>query len=162
MPVFTIHTPSASPSGGDPAAGAVFVREGFSRLAFLFGPLWLLWNRRWLAFGLWFLAFACVFFAIRRLGFSPALMPAYYFGVGLLLGLEAPVLRRAALAGRGFSLSDIAVAENLREAEITWFARRRSATVPASALAPTLTVAVHPARAVPPVGLFPDVPSSRP
>lgn len=158
MPVFTVHTPSASPSGGDPAAGAVFVREGFSRLAFLFGPLWLLWNRRWIAFGLWFLVFACVFFAIRRLGFNPALMPVFYFGVGLLLGLEAPVLRRAALAGRGFALSDVAVAENQREAEIVWFARRQ----PAAAVAPSLTAAIVPVRTVPPVGLFPDVtPGSR-
>ena len=70
----------------------------------------------------------------------------------------APFLEaRAALAGRGFSLSDIAVAENLREAEITWFARRR----PAAASAPSLAVAAHPGRAVPPVGLFPDIPSSR-
>ena len=35
-------------SRNDAAAGAVLVRDGFSFLAFLLPPLWLLWHRLWI------------------------------------------------------------------------------------------------------------------
>ena len=47
MAVYSVHLQGAD------AAGAAFVREGFSRPAFFLGPLWLLAQRLWLSAALW-------------------------------------------------------------------------------------------------------------
>ena len=51
-----------------PAAEAVFVRDRFSWLAFLFPFVWLLWNRLWLATLGFVAASAAVAFAFRAVG----------------------------------------------------------------------------------------------
>src|SRR5277367_3695469 len=57
MSLFTVHLPKADyaelSSGRPDPARAVFVAEGFSRGAFIFGPLWLLSCGLWLAFLVW-------------------------------------------------------------------------------------------------------------
>ena len=52
MSIYTVHMKATS---DEPSAfeRAVFVRDGFGWWAFLFGPLWLLWNRAWLGFVVW-------------------------------------------------------------------------------------------------------------
>jgi len=58
MPVYTVHEPPLR-KGADEAASAdrvMFVRDGFSFWAFLFGPVWMFWRGLWLVLLLYVVA----------------------------------------------------------------------------------------------------------
>jgi hypothetical protein len=86
------------------------VKEGFSWLAFLFGPLWLAWHRLWaeaaIAGGLWLLSFA-----LPPLPSSLAQLALFW-----LIGLEGNGLRRAALLRKGCYEKAIVPAHDAEEA----------------------------------------------
>ena len=51
MIIYTVHEPQRPGQSIEARADSiVFVKEGFTIWGFLFGPLWLLYNRLWLAF----------------------------------------------------------------------------------------------------------------
>jgi len=56
MPVYTVHAPFANGADLRATDKFVFVRDGFHFWAFLFGVLWLAWNRLWLALIGWIIA----------------------------------------------------------------------------------------------------------
>ena len=70
MAVYTVHEPPLKryETDADPER-FVFVREGFSFWAFLFGPLWMLRHRMWVEFIAYLLLVGGLTFALRRLGF---------------------------------------------------------------------------------------------
>jgi Protein of unknown function (DUF2628) len=69
MAVYSVFEPPER--GGDATEHAgefVFVRDGFSFPAFLFGPLWMLWHRLWLVVIGYIIAVALLEIAIRLAG----------------------------------------------------------------------------------------------
>ena len=49
--IYTVHEPQRPGQTIEARADSIqFVKEGFTIWGFLFGPLWLLYNRLWLAF----------------------------------------------------------------------------------------------------------------
>ncbi|HEX3348977.1 MAG TPA: DUF2628 domain-containing protein [Acetobacteraceae bacterium] len=99
MRVFTAHTrPESAPR---------LVREGFSWLAFIFGPLWLLAHRAWLAAVLAICAYVLI-----------ALLPLHGwnalpgFGLSWLLGLFGQDIRRWSLERSGYGLAHVVAARD--------------------------------------------------
>lgn len=126
MPIFTVHVPRYA---AEPLASAErirFVPDGFAWGAFVFGPLWALWNRLWLALVLWIAAAAFIGF-LSLIGFHWLSV----FGLALLIeyffGLEGNGLLAAALHRRGFILGDVVVAAGRDAAERAYFQRRMQA-----------------------------------
>jgi hypothetical protein len=76
------------------------VADRFSWPAFLVTPIWLLSHRLWLAFTLWLVAVAMLVGASLFLGSEPVVW--VYLLLAMLVGFEAPSLRRAKLLRRGF------------------------------------------------------------
>ena len=74
----------------------VLVAEAFAWGAFLFGPLWLLWQRAWVAAAL---SAAGLLLCVAG---PPALRPALTFGLLLLLGLIGRDCVRWTLLRRGY------------------------------------------------------------
>jgi hypothetical protein len=130
MNVYTVHL-KGSPEDLAVLERAVFVREGFSWPALIFGPLWLLWNRLWLALAIW-LVFEAGLVAWGVFG-SPAssVIIALELLMHLALAFEAAQVRRAALTRRRFQFAGLAHGQRLTDAEQSYFARAHAAYPPA-------------------------------
>jgi hypothetical protein len=126
MAVYTVHVPASSSSERGSLERAVFLRDGFSWGAFLFGPLWLAWRKAWLVALLWAIFLA----ALAGLG---AALDLDQFGIGTLglaaavvLGFEGSRLVAWSLERRGYAEAALQVADTIDEAEEVFFASLRS------------------------------------
>jgi hypothetical protein len=110
--------------GYGPAAGAedlAFIRDGFSFLAFLFPPLWLLWHRLWVEAALAFAALllTVVLGRVTELSFATSLLSLL---VSIFVGLEGNAMRLAALRRRGWNFVTVVDADDLTDAETRYAA----------------------------------------
>ena len=124
MRVYTVHAPSVD---GTLALSAtdrfVFVRDGFSVWAFLFGPVWLLYRRLWLAVLGYVVLAALLEVALTLLHAGGGTRLAVMAVIAVLMGLEANSLRRWTLARRKWRQLDVVVANNEQAAERRFFDR---------------------------------------
>jgi Protein of unknown function (DUF2628) len=156
MPIYSVRIPA---DGSDPASAvdrAVFLREGFSWPAFLFGPLWLLGRRLWRLLVVW-----CIGALIVGLAISHELMRDwaavwFYLAAALFLGLEGRAFVGAAMERRGFRLVDIAGGQDLTSAETGFFARWFVDAPSAPLAAPAAARRRGPASDAHVIGLFPE------
>jgi hypothetical protein len=122
MAIYTVHEPPLKryDTAADPDR-FIFVRDGFSWPAFLFGPLWMLRHRLWLVLLLYVSLMIGVEVGLRRLAL-PAEM-AFMVGalIALLIGIEAGTLRRFKLARRGWSNVGVIVGDDREMAEQRFF-----------------------------------------
>lgn len=100
-------------------ADAVLVRDGFSLVAFLVPPLWLIWHRLWIEAAL---AFAVTLGLtalgeVAGFGLAGSLLSLL---VSIYVGLEGPALRLAAYRRRGWRDWGVVSADNAGEAEIRY------------------------------------------
>ncbi len=126
MTSFTVHVPP-TPPGDEPAPEKiVFLRDGFSTSAFVFGPFWFLWKRAWLPAFLWALVLALVAGAgaLARIPADAMSIPG--FAVSLFLGFEGGRILAWSLQRRGYVESDVVIGENEEEAEAVYFERLRA------------------------------------
>ena len=112
------------PSGGGravDAGDAVLIRDGFSFLAFLVPPLWLLWHRLWIEALLAFAALVIAAVIGRATGVAVAATLISLL-VSILVGLEGNGLRITAFMRRGWSNWGVVEAGNLYDAETCYAA----------------------------------------
>ncbi|WMS44180.1 DUF2628 domain-containing protein [Acuticoccus sp. MNP-M23] len=136
------------------AERALFVRDGFSWRASLFGPLWLLAKGHLvLAVAYLVVAAGLVAATITLLG-EDAVTPVTLVA-SLWFGFEAEGLRRWALSRRGWHMNDVVEGRRLPEAERRYYTDRLAEPLPVRA-------APEPApfgqRTPPVLGLFPEGP----
>jgi hypothetical protein len=118
MKLYTVHAPAPRPASvpstyATPAAPPVLLVEGFCLFAFLFGPLWFLWNR------LWKEAAALVVLSVLAALFLPmAVDGVALLALHVLAGFEARDRLRARLARRGMPLQGVVLAPSL---DFAWF-----------------------------------------
>jgi hypothetical protein len=160
MAVYTVHEPplrAAATAAPEPER-FVFVRDGFSFWALLFGPLWMLRHRMWLVL----LGYGVVVTALSlvpHLHVSATVGTIVWALLALLLGFEAGTLRRFTHGRRGFRNIGIVVGDDLELAERRFFDVwvRKDSVQAAPGGAPALT----PSRRMPShtpdvLGLFPE------
>jgi hypothetical protein len=122
MAVFTVHAPDGDPATPAVAERVVFVREGFSLLAFLMPLVWLLLNRLWLGLLLYLVGLAAVNGLAVLFGATPLAMTLAGLVYSLLFGLEAPALRQWTLRRCGLRQVASIVAKDAEAAELKFFA----------------------------------------
>jgi len=116
MTVYSVHNrPSDSPDK------AVFVPEGFSFGALVFGVLWALWHRMWLAAAILFFIPVAIAATLCVLGQGEALASLAGLAVNLIFGFEARALWSRSLTFRGLPEVGLVKADNLDEAELRYF-----------------------------------------
>ena len=162
MAVYTVHEPRRR--GTDPlvhTARFAFVRDGFSWAAFVFGPLWMLRHRLWLALIGYLLLAAAIGFALRAVGAGGEAAFLAAFLLALLVGFEAPSLRRYGLSRRRWKNLGVVIGDDREAAERRFFdawvgeAAPRAMPTPPPSPAPVNAPPTPPAsRAI--IGLFPE------
>jgi len=108
MRSFTVH---AAPADAQPRPLPELVPEGFSLLAALLPPVWLLLHRQWLAL-VAFLAVA----ALMSVLLPPAVLAVAMPAVHLLVGLQAQDIRRWTLARSGQPVAAVVLARDAEAA----------------------------------------------
>ena len=103
MLTFTVHEPPNPPADRvDRADALVFVKDGFTWSAALFGPLWLLGHRLWWPL-LGYLAASAALQAVQWITSAGSGWHTYaVIALNLLVGLEGGALRTWALDRRGW------------------------------------------------------------
>lgn len=99
---------------------ARFIKDGFSWLALIFGPLWLLVNRAWLAGTVTLILSVAltVLSAFEPFGFAAM---AASLALNLFIALEGREWKARAMVKRDWQLQDVVVAASLDEAEELFF-----------------------------------------
>jgi len=137
----------------------VFVPDRFTWSAFLFTPLWMLWHRLWLALLVYLAVMAAVIVGLERAGFGTGARAAIVALIALLIGFEAPSLRRWNLRRRGWRELGTVIGDDLETAERRFF---DAWVTPERKSPPAVAPAVRPGSpATDVVGLFPRPGASR-
>ncbi len=156
--VFTRNDDAAADAVAD---RAVFVRDGFSWLALLFGPVVLLWHGLWLAFGVYVAIAVGLQLAVMFAHVPDAVPSIVMTGVNVLLALDLAVLRTRKLVRQGYVEETVVSGRNRIAAEQRFFDQWQGH--PASR--PASRHATPPSPPAPPVlrpGLIEGPPSWRP
>ncbi|MER9424364.1 DUF2628 domain-containing protein [Mesorhizobium sp. M0317] len=114
MAIYVVMEP---PGRTEAADATIFVRDGFSWLAFLVAPLWLAWHRLWIEAALAFVALGLISVLGQWLGLDWA-GSGLSLLVSLYIGLEGQGLRTAALRRRGWHEWGVIEADNPDDADI--------------------------------------------
>jgi len=93
------------------------VRDGFSILAFVISPLWLLWHRLWFAAMLVVAASVGLALIALEPRFAWIVLPAN-FTLSILVGFEGQGWRIAKASGQGYQPVDVVDAASREEAEL--------------------------------------------
>lgn len=119
MATFSVHARDGDNT--NPVEDVIFVRDGFSVKAVIFGGLWFLWHRMWLTF----FGYAIVALALVAALASGMLHP---LGASMLqsllavtVGLQAAALRRHHVERAGFHEVAVVSAANRDDAELRYF-----------------------------------------
>jgi hypothetical protein len=133
---------------------AVLVRQGFSRAAFLFTPVWAILNRLWLVLALWGLWVTLTVISAVVFHLDPVTASIVYTLGALVFGFEADRARERALTQKGMLLQGLTLGDSERDAEQLYFGHRPFVE---TSSAPPATVAFKIASAESPdiLGLFP-------
>jgi hypothetical protein len=120
MAVYTVHEPPLRAGATPEPERFVFVRDGFSFWALLFGPLWILRHRMWLVL-LGYVAVVAMLSAILHVIGLTRVAPVVWTLLAFLIGFEAGTLRRFTLRRRGFGNIGVVVGDDLELAERRFF-----------------------------------------
>jgi hypothetical protein len=107
MAIYTVHLPPGAERDTRALRDAVFVREGFAPLAYVFGPFWLLAHGLWLSALVTGVAYGVLMVLLAAVKVPSIAMLGVHLLLALLFGLEARTLLRRSLRRRG--LQDVAV-----------------------------------------------------
>ncbi len=124
MAIYLVMAPEGE---GEALEKAVFLRDGFSIGAFIFGPLWLFWNRAYLAGGLWLALLVTVALLGKALGVRAEATAFVNLALSIALGFEGVRLLVRTLERRGFRESGLVACDNMQEAEEVFFHNRGAA-----------------------------------
>lgn len=101
----------------------LFVKEGFSLLAFLLGPFWLLFHRAWAPAAFTF-ALAVAFKYLEITGhIDPLQLSLLSLLLQVWIGFEARDWQREALEARGYALMDVVMEQSEERAELRYYER---------------------------------------
>ncbi len=99
----------------------VFIKEGFSLWAALFGPFWLVMQNMWVEVAAYFGGLILLSIILEALGFTPEAISFAFLFANAVFGLFARDLRRYHYDRRGYHLTDVVIGKTLEECETRFF-----------------------------------------
>lgn len=118
MTAYTVHEPPF-PAGErmERAEQLVFIKDGFSWPAFLFGPFWLFAQKLWVAAAGYIVIVSLASLALTALGVPDVWITMLTLGLNLALGFEAPLLQTAKLEQQGWAMLGAVSGRGIAECE---------------------------------------------
>jgi Protein of unknown function (DUF2628) len=115
---YTVHEPPNPPADRlDCAERLVFVKDGFSWLAALFTPLWMIAHRMWLGLLLYLVGVLALVLALLRLDVSEEWIRIATLALHLAIGFEAGSLQRWTLERRGWRMLGAVTGRSMMDCE---------------------------------------------
>jgi hypothetical protein len=143
--IFNVHEPpNVSANRLESAEQLVFVKDGYTLLAALVPPLWLLWKRMWLEFAVYAGATGLLVWLLTSAG-ATNVSNALLLIIQIVFGFEAGALYSASLERRGWRYVGTVSGRNAEDAE----RRFLEAWLPTRTEIPQTVGAVDPASARP-------------
>jgi len=147
MIIFTVHEPPAPPIDRlDRAEAMVFLKDGFTWGAFLFGPIWLAANRLWLSAVGYIVLAVFGYVLLERAGAAESLFGLFILALNAVVGFEAHWLKSSKLEASGWNALGSVTGRSLAECERRFFENwlptqslRHRAPEPAAPAAPEAT-----------------------
>jgi hypothetical protein len=130
MAIYTVHLPPRTEKETPPPEKIVFLRDGFSTPALIFGPFWLLWRRAWIAAAGWTLLLASIGGLGTLLELPKEAISWAGLAAALILGFEGGRILAWTLQRRGYVEGDVVIGDNEEEAEEVYFGRLRAGAEP--------------------------------
>ena len=137
MQIYTVHEPLRPPQPlerwtlDERAQALVFVKEGFSLPAFVFGPFWLVAKRLWLPLALYIAAAVIVLGVLSSVPGGGSILGSLLVLAALAFGLEANGLLRWGLERRGIPMIGAVAGKTFEDCEqrflVGWLAEQREA-----------------------------------
>ncbi|MBI3434251.1 MAG: DUF2628 domain-containing protein [Proteobacteria bacterium] len=122
MASYSVFEPPSRADAADTAPERFrLVRDRFCLAAFFFGPLWMIYRRLWLVLVCYAVLLALLAVTFRYLNVSTEVVIAVFALLALLVGLEAPSLRRWTYLRRGWRERGVVVADDVETAERRFF-----------------------------------------
>ncbi|MBL8567247.1 MAG: DUF2628 domain-containing protein [Hyphomicrobiaceae bacterium] len=145
MSAYTVHEPpNPAIDRIDRAEAMVFLKDGFSWVAFATGPVWLLANRLWLGFAGYAATSAAVVAAASVLDVDIGWIVLAIVGLHAVVGYEAHPLQVAALEQRGWNMVGSVMGASETECERRFFEGWLPTQQPLRKLAETVPAASQP------------------
>ena len=117
MVIFNVHEPpNVSGNRLQSAEQLVFVKDGYTWLAALVPPLWLLWKRMWLEFAIYAGVTGLLVWLLASAG-ATNVSNALLLIIQIVFGFEAGALYSASLERRGWRLVGTVSGRNAEDAE---------------------------------------------
>lgn len=122
MIAFTVHEPPNPPSDRiERAERLEFVRDGFSWLAAVIPPLWMVLNKLWVVLLGYLLLSTGASWLLARIGVDKSMIGLINLAANLVIGYEAASLQRWTLSRRNWTEAGAVVGRNQEECERRFF-----------------------------------------
>ena len=118
--IYTVHVKAGEPRALE---APIFVCEGFSFWAFMFGPVWAIYHRLWLVALVLFAVAALFGAASEKQWLDEPSLAVLQIAIGVIVGYHAHDWRRAKLAKRGYIMTDVVASDALLRAQQRFFDR---------------------------------------
>ena len=126
MKTFTVHSPPEdNRPDADRVMDYVFIKEGFSVWAALFGPFWALANKMWMEAGIFIGAIIVGSIIMDAIGLTPAAISGAILASYGVFGLFARDLQRAYYERIGYKLVSVVKGKTREECELRYFRTRQ-------------------------------------
>ena len=125
MKTYTVQAPPEDDrSYTERAVDYIFLREGFSFWAALFGPFWTLANRLWLEALAHFILYFGGLAALGAIGFTPGAAGYFAFMANLLFALFAYDIQRFHYSRKGYQMVGVVNGKSKDDCEARFFRRK--------------------------------------
>jgi hypothetical protein len=105
MHTYTVHEPSDGPADRlERGERLVFVRDGFSFTAAIFGPIWMIANQLWMALLIYLAVLIGLEAIVWAAGIAQQTESWLVLALHLLVGLESDAIRHWTLRRRGYAM----------------------------------------------------------
>jgi hypothetical protein len=129
MKTFTVQAPPEDDrSYAERAVDYVFLKEGYSFWAALFGPFWSLANKMWLEAFIHFVGLFAVLGILGAIGFVPAVISYVSFMANLLFALFAYDLQRFHYSRKGYQMIGVVNGKTKGDCEARFFRAKEEPT----------------------------------